>query len=102
MAHRVGGRTQDLYLSAQLEFRSGLPMGLEEWGRQLTTRQGELGSQNWVILAAGNEPKIGVLPIVYLHAGMEIRSAIPYAIHRESDRDTQALGSQRSPCHSAW
>ena len=26
----------------------------------------------------------GVLPIVYLHAGLEIQSAIPYAIHQES------------------
>ena len=43
MAHRVGGRTWDLYLSVQLEFRSGLPMGLEGWGRQLTTRKGEIG-----------------------------------------------------------
>ena len=31
----------------------------------------------------------GVLPIVYLHAGLEIGSAIPYAIHRESNRDPQ-------------
>ena len=29
MAHRVGGRTYDLYLSVQLEYGSGLPMGLE-------------------------------------------------------------------------
>ena len=43
MAHRVGGRTEDLYLSVQLGFRSGLPMGLEKWGRQLTTRKGEIG-----------------------------------------------------------
>ena len=42
----------EVYLSAQLRFRSGLPMGLEKWGRQLTTRRGKLGSQNWVILAA--------------------------------------------------
>ena len=27
MAHRVGGRTYDSYLSVQLEFRSGLSMG---------------------------------------------------------------------------
>ena len=27
----------------------------------------------------------GVLPIVYLHAGLEIRSAIPYAIYPESN-----------------
>ena len=43
MAHRVGGRTWDFYLSVQLGFRSGLLMGLEESGRQLTTRQGEIG-----------------------------------------------------------
>ena len=40
--------------------------------------------------------------MVYLHAGLEIGSAIPYAIHRESNRDFHALGSQRSPCHWAW
>ena len=44
----------------------------------------------------------GVLPIVYLDAGLEIRSAIPYAIHRESNEDSHALGCQRSPCHLAW
>ena len=43
MAHRVGGRTYDSYLSVQLGFSSGLPMGLEEWGRQLTIRKGEIG-----------------------------------------------------------
>ena len=60
------------------------------------------GSKKGVILAAQNEPKFGVSPKVYLHACLEIRSAIPYAIHQESDRDSHALGSQRSPCHSAW
>ena len=44
----------------------------------------------------------GVLPIVYLHAGLEIASAIPYAINQESNRGFHALGSQRSPCHLAW
>ena len=44
----------------------------------------------------------GVLPIVYLHAGPKIGWAIPYAIHRESNRDSHAFGSQRSPCHLAW
>ena len=43
MAHRIGGGTWDLYLSAQLEIRSGLPVGIEIWGRQLTTRGGEIG-----------------------------------------------------------
>ena len=56
----------------------------------------KLGSQKRVILAARNEPKFGVLPIVYLHAGLEIGSAIPYAIHHESNGDFHALGSQRS------
>ena len=68
-------------------------MGIEKWGRQLTTRGGvKLGSQNGVVLAARNEPKFGVLPIVYLHAGLEIGSAIPYAIYRESNQDSHALG----------
>ena len=62
----------------------------------------KLGSQKGVILAAQNEPKLGVLPIVYLHAGLEIGSAIPYAIHQESNQDSHAPGSQRYPCHSAW
>ena len=43
MAHRIGGGTWDLYLCAQLEFRSGLPVGIEIWGRQLTTRGAEIG-----------------------------------------------------------
>ena len=45
----------------------------------------KLGSQKGVILAAQNEPKSGVPSIVYLHAGLEIRSATPYAIHQESN-----------------
>ena len=47
-------------------------------------------------------PNSGVLPIVYLHAGLEIRSAVPYAIHGEFNNDSHALGSQRSQCHLAW
>ena len=39
---RVGGRTLDFYLSVQLEIRSGLPVGIEIWGRQLTTPGGEI------------------------------------------------------------
>ena len=62
----------------------------------------KLGSQKGVILAARNEPKFGVLPKVYLHAGLEMGSAIPYAIHSESIGDSHALGSQRSPCHLVW
>ena len=42
-----------------------------------------------------------MLPLVYLHAGLEIRSAIPYVIHWESNRDSHALGSQKSPCYLA-
>ena len=45
---------------------------------------------------------LGVLPIVHLHAGLEIGSAIPYAIDRVSDIDSHALGSQRSQCHLVW
>ena len=43
MAHRIGGRTLDLYLSAQTEIGSGLLMGIDTWGRQSTTRGGEIG-----------------------------------------------------------
>ena len=90
-------------MSAQLDIGSGLLVGIEIWGRQLTTRGGvKLGSQKGVILAAQNEPKFGVPPIVYLHTGLEMGSAIPYAIHLESNRDFHALGPQRSACHSAW
>ena len=62
----------------------------------------KLGSQKEVILAAQNEPKSGVLSIVYLHAGLEIGFAIPYAIHPDPNEDSHALGSNRSSCHSAW
>ena len=103
MAHRIGGGTWDVYLSVQLEIRSGLPVGMEIWGRQLTTRGGEIGGPKrgpfWLLEMSRNS---GVLPKVYLHAGLEIGSAIPYAIHRESNGDSHALGSQRSPCHSLW
>ena len=47
MAHRVGGRTWDLYLSVLLDIRSGLPVGIEKWGRQLTTQKGEIGVPKW-------------------------------------------------------
>ena len=56
-------------------------MGIEIWGRQLTTRGVKLGSQKGVILAAQNEPKLGVSPMEKFHAALEIGSAIPYAIH---------------------
>ena len=42
MAHRIGGRTSDLFLSAQREVGSGIIMGIEIWGRQLTTRGAEI------------------------------------------------------------
>ena len=35
------------------------------------------GSKTGVILAAQNEPKLEVSPVVYLHAGLEIRSTVP-------------------------
>ena len=34
--------------------------------------------------------------MVYLHAGLEIGSAIPYAIHWESNGDSHVLGSRIS------
>ena len=34
----------------------------------------KLGSQTGVILATQNEPKFGVSPMVYLHAGFHMRS----------------------------
>ena len=53
----------------------------------------KLGSQKGVYLAAQNEPKLRVSPMVYLHAGLGIGSAVPCAIHWESNRDSHALGS---------
>ena len=48
-------------------------MGREIWAHHLTIRGGlKLGSQKVVILAAENEPKSGVSPMVYLRAGLEI------------------------------
>ena len=61
----------------------------------------KFGSQK-VILATQNEPKFGVLPIVYLHVVLEIKFAIRYVTHHEFNEDSHALGPQRSPCYSAW
>ena len=47
MVHRIGGWTYDSYLSVQLEIRSRLPMGIEKWGRQFTTRKGEIAVPKW-------------------------------------------------------
>ena len=49
-----------------------------------------------------NEPKSRVSPMVYLHAGLEMGSAVPYAIHSETNGDSHVLGSQGSPQASAW
>ena len=68
-----------------LELGPSFLVGNEIWGHQLTTRGVKLRSQKGVILAALNEPKSGVPPMVCLHAGLEIGSAIPYAIHQESN-----------------
>ena len=87
LAHRIGGSTDDLYLSAQLGIGSGHPMSIQIWGRQLTTRGLKLGPRKGVILAAQNEPKLRVSPMVYHHAGLEIGSAVPYAIPFESNMD---------------
>ena len=103
MAHRTGGRTYNLYLSVQPGIGSGLSCGHRDMGPPIDHTGGvKLGSQKGVILAARNEPKFGVHPIVYLHAGLEIGSAILYPIHQESNKDSHAPGSQRSLCHVAW
>ena len=44
-----------------------------------------------------NEPKLGVFPMVYLNAGLEIGSAITYAIYWESNGNSHVLGTQGSP-----
>ena len=79
------------------------PPRAERYGAANGPHEGlKLGSQKGVILASQNEPKSGVSPMVYLHAGLDMASAIPYAIHLESDADSHVLGSQKSVCHSAW
>ena len=40
--------------------------------------------------------------MAYLHAGLEIGSAVPYGIHWESNTDALVLGSQGSPWAAAW
>ena len=62
----------------------------------------KLGSGTGVILAAQNEPKSKVSPMVYLHASLEIGSTVSHAIHWETEGDSHDFGSQRSPWHSAW
>ena len=65
-------------------------MGLEIWGRQLTTRGVKLGSQKGVILATQNEPKFGGAPnsISPRRLGDRIRHSI---------RDPPGV-QQRLPC----
>ena len=48
---------------------------------------GEIGVQNRGHLAAQNEPKSKLSPMVYLHAGSEIGSGIPYGINCEPNED---------------
>ena len=60
-------------------------MGREIWGRQLTIRGGEIRVPKGGHFGCSNLPKSGGPSIVYLHAGLEIGSAIPYAIHHESN-----------------
>ena len=90
MTHRTGGRTPDFYLSVQIG--SGLLVDIEIWGHELTTRAAEIGVPKrgpfWLLKMSQNP---GVLPILHLHAGLEIGSVIPYAIHRESNEDSHAL-----------
>ena len=50
----------------------------------------------WLLKMSQNS---GVLPIVYLHPRLEIGFAISYAIDREFNVDSHALGLQRSLCH---
>ena len=40
---QVGRQDLGFFLTARLEIRSGLLMGIEIWGRQLTTRGAEIG-----------------------------------------------------------
>ena len=51
----------------------------------------------WLLKKSQNS---GVLPIVYLHAGLEIGSAIPYAIHQESNGDSHVLALK--DLHATW
>ena len=66
--------------SVQVDSSRACPPGLA--GPEPSGTIHDLGQHfQGVILAAQNEPKSGVLPIAYLGAG----SAIPYAIHQESN-----------------
>ena len=71
----------------------GFAMGMEIWGRQLTTWGVKLGSQKGVILVTKSEPKSKVSSMVYLHAGWEIRFAVLHAIHQEANGDSHEIGS---------
>ena len=68
-------------------------MGTEIWSRELTARGGRNWGPKrgsfWLLEVSQNS---GVLPIVYLHARLEMGSAIPYAIQQESNRDSHGLG----------
>ena len=77
MTHRIGGGTWDQHLNARLAIRSGVITGTEIWGRQWTTRGGEIGVPKGGHFGCSRS---GVSSMVYLHAGLEIRSAIPYTI----------------------
>ena len=62
MTHKGGSRTWDFYLSAQLEIRSRLIMGMEIWGRQLTTRGAEIGVPKGGHFGCSKRAKIGGIP----------------------------------------
>ena len=40
--------------------------------------------------------------MIYLHAGLEIGSAVPYAIYQESYGDSHVLDSAGCPWATAW
>ena len=40
--------------------------------------------------------------MVYLHAGLEIRSAVPYVIHWEYNRNSHVLVSREYAFTSVW
>ena len=74
-AKNLQGRRQDLGPTSECTTVNWVwgPHGHRDMGPPIDHTGGvKLGSQKGVILAAQNEPRLGVSSMVYLHAGLEI------------------------------
>ena len=65
-------RRQDLRPTSECRTWSGVLMGTELWGHQLTTLGGEIGVQKGGHFGCSKSAKIRMSSMVYLHAGVEI------------------------------